>query len=230
MRGIMKVFFFLLLLSNLLFALFQWLVPYEQLLTAGASIPAAEQLQLLNETEAERKPEPVQVATGDEPKVATAAPLADAPLCYTLGPFKQQQVMQEAVNEFRQSGIEIDSRSSVEKEYLGMMVYIDGHANRQQALATSQALTSRGVREFIIVNEPGKNNALSLGVFSLKKNADRRRQRISALGYEVKTEARYRNRTIYWLDYAQSENQALGALVERLRQSLGISRIARQCA
>ena len=226
----MKAFFFLLLLTNLLFALFQWLVPFEQLLTAGASIPAAERLKLLNEDDSASQPQTSQLAAGDEAPAQPAQVIADAPLCYTLGPFKQQQMVQEAVSEFRQNGIDISSRSSVEKEYLGMMVYIGGHANRQQAVATSQALSDRGVRDFLIVNEPGKNNALSLGVFSLKKNADRRQQRISALGYKVLTEPRYRNRTIYWLDYAQSENQALGALVERLRQSLGISRIARQCA
>ena len=227
----MKTFILLLLLSNIAFAVFQWWVPYEQLLTPGPAPAVAEQLQLLNEVE------PAPVVAIDPPLLqtpesspSTAESFINVTLCYTLGPFKQQSVMQEAVREFRRNGVEIDSRSSIEKEYMGMMVFINNHPTREQAVATAEALLAKGVREYIIVNEPGKTNALSLGVFGLKKNAEQHQRRISALGYRVQTEARYRNRTIYWLDYTQLESQNLNPLVDGLRQSLGVSRITRQCA
>ena len=82
----------------------------------------------------------------------------------------------------------------------------------------------------MIVNEEGKSNALSLGVFGLKKNADRRIDRISAFGYEVQSEPRYRNRTIFWLDYDEQENEDLGRLVDSLKTEHGISRISRACS
>ncbi|MCP4388143.1 MAG: hypothetical protein GY802_07595, partial [Gammaproteobacteria bacterium] len=45
----MKVFFGLLLIVNVAFAIFQWLMPYEQLFVEQKKFPAAEQLQLLND-------------------------------------------------------------------------------------------------------------------------------------------------------------------------------------
>lgn len=223
----MKVFFTLLLLVNIVFALFQWLVPYEQLIKAAPPVAVAEELRLLDEPN-ERSAEKLDTPAETE---AVAQPLDNlsGPLCYTLGPFKEQQLAQQAASQFRQNNIEITSRSSVEKEYMGMMVYIDGHQSRDQAVQTADSLKSKGVRDYIIVNEPGKTNILSLGVFSLKKNAERRKQRIADLGYQVDTEPRYRNRRIYWLDYSEPENDGLGELVGRLKKDLGISRISRQC-
>ena len=45
----MKVFFSLLVLANIAFALVQWLLPYEQLVPRNNNIPVAEQLRLLDE-------------------------------------------------------------------------------------------------------------------------------------------------------------------------------------
>ena len=45
----MKVFFGLLLIVNIAFAVFQWLMPYEQLFVEQKKVPAAEQLQLLTD-------------------------------------------------------------------------------------------------------------------------------------------------------------------------------------
>jgi len=223
----MKVFFTLLLLTNIVFAVFQWLVPYEQLMPHGTNVAVAEKLRLLdepNERSAE-KLDPVSAVTAGTKPLASIS----GPLCYTLGPFKESQLAQEAARQFRQNNIDISSRSAVEKEYMGMMVYIDGHQSRAEAIDTAESLKAKGVRDYIIVNEPGKSNILSLGVFSLKKNAERRREKIAALGYTVDSEPRYRNRRIYWLDYSQAENDRLGELVERLKKELGISRISRKC-
>ncbi len=109
------------------------------------------------------------------------------------------------------------------------MVNIEGHTTRQQARKTAKSLAEKGVRDYMIVNEDDKPFALSLGVFGLKKNADRRIQRIERLGYDVKSEARYRNRTIYWLDYDQPENDNLQRVIDRLKIEQGVSRISRVC-
>jgi len=45
----MRVFFALLLIANIAFAVFQWLLPYEQLFVEQKKVPAAEQLQLLTD-------------------------------------------------------------------------------------------------------------------------------------------------------------------------------------
>jgi hypothetical protein len=52
----MKVFFALLLIANIAFAVFQWLLPYEQLFVESRKAPAAEELQLLSEANTEIVP------------------------------------------------------------------------------------------------------------------------------------------------------------------------------
>ena len=131
---------------------------------------------------------------------------------------------------FKLEDIAITSRSSVEKEYLGMMVYIDGHRTRADALKTAQSLKADGIKDYIIFHDPGRRNSLSLGVFGLKKNAETRYNKIAKLGYQVKTEPRYRDRTIYWLDYSRLEEDDLKDYIDQLKTTQGISRISRPCS
>ncbi|MDJ0880757.1 MAG: hypothetical protein QNJ56_03830 [Gammaproteobacteria bacterium] len=222
----MKIFFYLLLLSNIVFAVVQWLMPYDQFFSESRPIAAAEQLRLLNETTSQSVSQ-IENQAQAAPTLVESIPKEQ--LCYTLGPFKQREQAQEIIQRFEQNQLPVTSRPSVEKEYLGLMVYIDGHTTRQQARKTAKSLAEKGVRDYMIVNEDDKPFALSLGVFGLKKNADRRIQRIERLGYDVKSEARYRNRTIYWLDYDQPENDNLQRVIDRLKIEQGVSRISRVC-
>ena len=229
----MKVFFTLLLLTNIVFAVFQWLVPYEQLLPQAKNTVVAEKLRLLDEPEVgfEQQIEQEVLAQAETEQAARAAETRmTAALCYTLGPFKEQQLAQETARQFQQQDVEMTSRPSVEKEYMGLMVYIDGHENRTQAIATAESLNEKGIKDYIIVNEPGKFNILSLGVFALKKNADGLMKRVQKMGFNVQSEPRYRNRTIYWLDYSKPETENLTSLVDALKNKQGISRISRQCS
>ena len=223
----MKTFFILLLLSNIIFAVLQWLFPYDQVFSHSRPMIAAEQLQLLDEV-AEQSIQPEAGDVVKKPKKLSKN-VEPQKLCYTLGPFKDEQQAQEVVLKFEQNNLKMSTRPSVEKEYLGMMVFIDGHNSRQEARATAKSLAEQGIRDYMIVNEDNKEHALSLGVFGLKKNADRRVERITALGYQAKAEPRYRDRTIYWLDYAEQETQPLVDLIDRLKSEQGVSRISRFC-
>lgn len=229
----MKAFFILLLLTNIIFAMVQWLLPYERLMLKSRPPVATDRLRLLDESDVSFEQQVAeQQVTEVHKEVETSPGIAATPdrLCYTLGPFKEQQNLKEVALKFKQNNIPVSSRSSQEREYRGMMVYVDGHSSRADAVATADSLSAKGVRDYIIVNEPGRNHILSLGVFSLKKNAERRLNRIAKLGYPVKSEARYRNRTIYWLDYSESENENLTRFIESLKKEKGISRIARNCS
>ena len=49
----MKVFLGLLLIANIAFAVFQWLLPYDQLFVEKKKVPAAIELQLLSDSNVE---------------------------------------------------------------------------------------------------------------------------------------------------------------------------------
>ena len=234
----MKIFFSLLLLANIAFGLMQWLLPYEQLQlnTVAKKVPVAEKLQLLNESDNSTplaEVEAVNDVRNDPDKSLAALVVEDTSnkmLCFTTGPFKSKSNALEVSGRYSSTDIESELKSSLEKEYLGIMVYISDHKNREDAIKTAERLAVHGIRDYIIVNEPGKSNALSLGVFGLKKNAERLTGKLRKLKYPVKTEARYRERTIYWLYHQQSNESDLEPLLSEQDRSKGISQIPRQCS
>jgi hypothetical protein len=234
----MKIFFSLLLIANIGFGLMQWLLPYEQLRlpSEAKKIPVAEKLQLLSEVGHSTPLAIIEPSTSVKTNSSERlSPLvvedtSDKRLCFTTGPFKDKSKALKVIGRYASNNISSKLKSSLEKEYLGIMVYISGGENRQEAVKKAVKLAKYGIRDYSIINEPGKLNVLSLGVFGLKKNAERRSNQLKKLKYSVKTEARYRERTIYWLYHQQSNESDLQPLLTEQDRSNGVSQIPRQCA
>ena len=226
----MKIFFSLLLLANLGFGLMQWLLPYEQLFVENSKIELAEELKLLKGPIKSAAVETNQSQIKSDSSNPLVSENADAqPLCYTIGPFKDKTRALEVSGRYSTQNIKTQLKSKLEKEYMGVMVYISGHKTREEALARGQKLSSQGITDRIIINGESKSNVLSLGVFGLKKNADRLSARLKKLKYPVETELRYRDRTIYWLYYQQSNESDLPLLLDDQDVAKGIGRIPREC-
>ena len=234
----MKVFFALLLIVNIAFAVFQWLLPYDQLFVEKKKIPAGEQLQLLTNANVEIISESEVVAeveaeaelpVEDEVEFLVTEEAVDPLVCYTIGPITDKARAIEISGRYSGNQAETALKSSLEKQYLGVMVFIGGHKSRGAAITTANKLSARGIRDHIIINRPEQPNLLSLGVFGLKKNADRLKARVAKLDFPVETEARYRERTIYWLYVEQSSETELLQLLVDDEYDSGISQIPTQC-
>ena len=230
----MKVFFGLLLIFNIAFAVFQGLLPYEQLFVEKKRIPAGEELQLLTYAEVEVISESRAVAEVEKPvetmpEMLIEEDTSDRRVCYTIGPFKDKARAIEITGRYSGKKADTALKSSLEKEYQGVMVYIDGHKSRAAAVKTAKKLAANGIRDHIIVNNPERPNILSLGVFGLKKNADQLASRIKKLNFKAETEARYRERTIYWLYAEQSSEDEILYLLDDPEFDDGISQIPTQC-
>ncbi len=244
----MKVFFGLLLILNVAFAAFQWLVPYQHLFAEAPKIEAAEQLQLLSEADTIPSPEPEVVAEIEAETDAIAEAVArieqeiesqrqplvtedtsDQRMCYTIGPIKDKARAIEISGRYSSREVGTELKSSLDKQYLGMMVYIDEHETRAAAVKTANELSAKGIRDHIIVNQEERPHLLSLGVFGLKRNAERLKARVEKLGFPVETEARYRERTIFWLYGEQSSTSEMYELLDDQDLANGISQIPTQC-
>ena len=256
----MKVFLGLLLIVNIAFAVFQWLLPYEQLFVEKKKIPAAVELQLLSEADIEIVSESRRVAEAEakaaaEAKATTTATTrgkaksiaevdkpvhirskalvvedtSDKRICYTIGPFKDKERATEINGRYSSKRADTSLKSSLQKDYQGVMVFIDGHKTREEAVRTANRLSAKGIRDHIIVNNPENPNLLSLGVFGLKKNADKLRDRVVKLGFRAKSEARYRERTIYWLYAEQSSESEYLQLLDDADFDTGISQTPTEC-
>ena len=226
----MKIFFSLLLLANIAFGLMQWLLPYEQLFDKKPTIAVAEELQLLNEPEKSDVISETEAIAKDDDNILVAENASNQSLCYTIGPFKDKTRALEISGRYSASQIKTRLKSSLEKDYMGVMVYIAGHSSRADAVKTAESLAERGIRDYIIINEPGKSNVLSIGVFGLKKNAERLMDKLKRWEYPVESESRYRERTIYWLYYTQSNERETKTLLDASDVENGISQIPRQCS
>lgn len=234
----MKVFFALLLIVNIAFAVFQWLLPYDQLFVEKKKIPAGEQLQLLTNANVAIISESEVVAEAEaeaEQQVAEQAEFvvtenaSDRRVCYTIGPITDKARAIEISGRYSGNKAWTALKSSLEQQYLGVMVFIGGHETRGAAITTANKLSAKGIRDHIIVNQPEHPNLLSLGVFGLKKNADRLKARVARLGLPVESEARYRERTIYWLYVEQSSETELLQLLVDDEYDSGISQIPTEC-
>lgn len=239
----MKVFFGLLLIVNIAFAAFQWLLPYEQLFVEKKKIPAAVELELLSEARVEIVSEKkvVAEATAKEAAAKVEQPpqikqevlvfedSSDKRVCYTIGPFKDRERAIEISGRYSGKRADTELKSSLEKDYQGVMVFIGGHRTREEAIRTANGLAKKGIRDHIIVNNPENPNILSLGVFGLKKNADKLAARIKKLGFKTETELRYRERTIYWLYAEQSSETEYLLLLDDADYDTGISQIPTEC-
>jgi hypothetical protein len=244
----MKVFFALLLVGNIAFAVFQWLVPYEQLFGQDKKVPVAQELQLLTDANTEIVSEAEVVAKVESETDAIAEAVArvekeladerarlvtedssDKRICYTIGPITDRARAIEISGRYSGRKVATEIKSSLEKQYLGVMVFIGGHASRQDAIETAAELSKRGISDHIIVDKEEQKNILSLGVFGLKRNADRLKARVEKMNFDVQTEARYRERTIFWLYGEQSSEQEVQRLLGQPEFDDGISQIPTRC-
>jgi len=227
----MKIFFSLLLVANIAFGLMQWLLPYDQLVPDKKKIAVAEQLRLLDEPiETELTVEAGASEVPPEVEVVIAEETIGNLLCYTIGPFKDKSRALEVSARYSTNNVKTSLKSNQEREYLGIMVYIADHKTRQAAVDTAAALAKKGFNDSLIVNESDKSNVLSLGVFGLKKNADRLISRLKKLKYAVKSEPRYRERTIFWVYNEQSNENDLYTLLDSEDKDKGIEQMPRQCS
>ena len=126
-------------------------------------------------------------------------------VCYSVGPFNNQSIAAQVKRRYQSRGATISLSSNTAREYIGDIVFIDGLGTRDAALSLANKLKAEGITDTMVLNEPGKRNALSLGVFGLKRNSEHLQARVESMDIAVKSEARYREKTTYWLHSEQGQ-------------------------
>ncbi len=150
-------------------------------------------------------------------------------VCYVIGPFKNQAMALAVRGRYQGRGVMTNITFSTEREYVGDMVYIDDLKTRDAALATTEALKARGISDTLILNEPGKRNVVSLGVYGQQQNVAIIKTRVEAMNYTVKTEARYRPQKVYWLHNEQPGTTGHLDLLAVEERASGVSQIQSNC-
>ena len=222
------LFLFLVLVNGLVYL---WYTFHQQ--PVNASSPALEgnhpQLVLLSETQDKSRIVPLSAVDTPEEKPEPEQPasqLLTERSCFTLGPFMNDDDVSEVAKMLMQSGRPIEKRASEKKEQIGYWVFIPPFPTREAALSKGEELKLLGEKHLYVVKQPEKyKNAISLGVFKGKSNAERRYRQMKNLGYDVKMEGRYRQNPVYWIDYSEQEDSQVLVLDD----FVGAQRLDRPC-
>jgi hypothetical protein len=190
-----------------------------------------ERLVLLSERQDVAVEEEREVGKSSDttPAVAVLEDKKPVMLCYTLGPFRDEEKVEQTKSAIAEHVDDLTIRKREQSEQHRFWVYVAPQKNREMAVNLSKQLAKKKIKDYYIIRSGEKNNGISLGHFKEKKHADRRVKKLSKLGFDVRMEVIYQNFLVYWLDYsAHAESRegddVLHGLVEE-----GVARIDRDC-
>jgi hypothetical protein len=239
----MRILLMLLVLANLGF--FAWQHWYGG--DAAGPLPAgrvdtgsAKRLALVGEQETpvvvaeepERLPE---IASPDvvEDQTQTAVTAVDSDqrvTCASLGPFEQLEIAEVARAQLERTGNRAALRETGGQIRSGFWVYLPPFASRAAAEDIEDELRGKNVEDLFIVTGNEQRNAISLGLFSTPERADQRAAEIGRLGYSPRVAERFRDATVYWVDFIETpgdplEPESLGVMAsgETLPEKRSIS-------
>ncbi len=196
--------------------------------------PNARQLLLLSERDAPRQAATGRVTMSTTTVTPSSAKSPDAPApegrCYTLGPFRSQDTAALARAALEDLNLEPGERVRNEREQYGYQVYIPPFDDRDAAIEAARALADKGITEYYIMNEERLRNAVSLGLFRNKQHADRQLAELRKKDIFAEVLPRYRDRKLYWLDYADPRQLLTAMAVRQLFPDDPVQRLSRNCS
>jgi hypothetical protein len=140
--------------------------------------------------------EPVRVAEPAEGEApAPPAQVQPARSCWTIGPISKKRIVTALVEGLSPDDYLVNVRTADVREPAGYWVYMPSMP-RSEARRIVADLDAHGMKDYYI----GKQNYLSLGIFSDEKKAERRRREVKRYGYDALVEARFRTREAHWID------------------------------
>jgi hypothetical protein len=142
---------------------------------------------------------------------ATATPAAATAACVRLGPFTAAAAADRAATLLTERGIHFERHREERRATTGYRVYLPPFASREAAEAKRAELTRLGFHDHAVIDEPGMENALSLGLYAIEANAERHQRLLEARGVPARLQTLHQTRTVYWLEL-RAEEPALGEL------------------
>ncbi|NND58927.1 MAG: SPOR domain-containing protein [Gammaproteobacteria bacterium] len=145
-------------------------------------------------------PEPIELASAgsvSEPPAAEAA----APACMSLGPFVNLREATEATARLNDQGLQPSQRLSESQVWFGHWVHLPSLPSRDAAIAIVEDLRAKGITDIYIEPSGPFRNSISLGVFSDAAHAETRAGQIRRMGVSPQIRDRYRDSSVYWVDF-----------------------------
>lgn len=181
---------------------------------------------------------PASVTANAEPEVEPETPESKPTqvievdwVCHTIGPFSSASKFRRARRLLERVDAETNKREREEQEPYGYRVYLPPLSSQEKAYALAKELGEQSVKDYFVITNPNdKVNGISLGLFSQKTGALKRIAQLRNLGYQAKIEVRYRDRTIYWLDYVAQKGRVSQDLLKEMGEGVDdMQHLSRDC-
>jgi len=231
----MRILLVLIIALNLLYVGWEYLSP-DVVATVSTAMPGnLKTLELLHENDA-----PPQSSEGGELNNEKTEGLPDAVIaendtvaqsisCYTLGPFKDEDIMQQLRESIAEYVADISVRKRQQSIKHRYWVHVPALPDRKQAKLMAKKLRKKKINDFYIVLSGKEKNSISLGHFRDPKHANRRMKQVNDLGVKAETNVIYRENDIYWLDYQVDSSSGKSDFSVEEYISDGVSQLARDC-
>lgn len=230
----MRIFFIFLLLLNLLFVAWQYTQPARQSTEIKPLPINLQSVVLVREMAAGQLAESEVLTEApallpDEMEIVEAQSMPEMDSCYTLGPFKDRQKVDEVSRLLDAYTKTVTVRKRQESERYRYWVYLFDAADREEAIATSKVLAKNKLKDYYIVRGGENNNRISLGHYREKASAERRMLQLKSLGYSPALEVIYRQFDLFWLDYVLTANHSLDEGILQDFITDGVVKLDRGC-
>jgi hypothetical protein len=138
-------------------------------------------------------------------------------VCGSLGPFERGSLARSVVAELTRQGIDASLQQEMIQKPIGFWVLIPPLASQQEAIRVVEDLSSQGVRDIRRFVKGTQKNGISLGVFSSRENAEKRRREILTKGKRTEIQPRHIKVSVYRVEY-RANSAGLQQTIEGLKR------------
>lgn len=196
--GVLKwVFAFFLLANAGLWMWNQWIREASDSDSVRARLPiAAEKMRLITEPGVKlvrRGSAPVEPPPEAKPKRAQA--------CYRVGPFAEQKGADARGKLLAQMKIDFERREQTQNLVTGYRVALPRFSTKKAAERQRARLARLGIKDHALTQEQGGKYTISLGVYSVEANAQKRVKELKAKKIKATLQPISETRASYWLEF-----------------------------
>jgi cell division protein FtsN len=125
-------------------------------------------------------------------------------VCYAVGPFASTRSAAAGGAQLKKLGLAYRLRTSESTSNI-YRVYLPPSASHEEAQAMQRRLRKLGYKDNALLREGAMKNAISLGVYSVKANADRTEKQLKKQGIRARIQKIERVVSRNWLDIDSAE-------------------------
>lgn len=154
-----------------------------------------------------------------EPEPEKVVRLQPASACFNLGDLEKQDVAEAIAKMLAAQDIEAVIQDELVRKEAGYWVVIPPFPTDDQAQRRVRDLKAAGIRDVWRFTGGEKKNAISLGLFSNRPNAEKVQKNAKAKGFNPQVQPRYRDDRRYWLEFTGLQGQPLPDELQQQLQS-----------